>query len=364
MSITFQGYRPRPWKLALRDPLDGVLRIRFFAREADARRAEEDEAALVAREKVLLRRVRPPRSVRTGITVEELSAAYLASNHLRAVTMRTTRSHLAPMLRLYRQRRVHTLGADEMRVFVECQLVRGVGRTTISLRLTRFLAVVKWGVDTGRLRRLPPIQISVPRGRSRRVAPPSMEELRRLLAHAAPHVQRVILLGLYSGARIGPSELFRLRWEDVDLDEGVIRMPNAAKGCGNEMRTIPIHPELLSLLSAWMRQDADSACSWVIHWRGRPMRSIAAAWRTAKRAAGITRRLRPYDLRHAFATYALAGGADIGSVAVVMGHRSSAMILRVYQHVQHQQLRDAVNRVPAIPGASLRGLYDGWPIAA
>lgn len=75
-----------------------------------------------------------------------------------------------------------------------------------------------------------------------------------------------------------------------------------------------------------------------------PVRSIAA-WKVVKCRVGITRKLRPYDLRHAFATYTLAGGADIGAVAALMGHKSPSMILRVYQYVQYQQLFDAVHRV-------------------
>ena len=40
--LTYQGYRKRPWKLALRDPLTSAIHIRFFTSEAEARRAEED----------------------------------------------------------------------------------------------------------------------------------------------------------------------------------------------------------------------------------------------------------------------------------------------------------------------------------
>jgi len=61
---------------------------------------------------------------------------------------------------------------------------------------------------------------------------------------------------------------------------------------------------------------------------------------------GIGRRIRPYDLRHAYATYAIAGGADIKSVAEVMGHADASMILKVYQHVQFCQKQKAVEVVP------------------
>lgn len=95
-------------------------------------------------------------------------------------------------------------------------------------------------------------------------------------------------------------------------------------------------------------RDAAAGIRHVISWGGRPVRSICRAWHTALTRAGIGRRIRPYDLRHAFATYALAGSADIGSVARLMGHTDASMILKTYQHVQDAQKRAAVEAAPDI----------------
>ena len=70
------------------------------------------------------------------------------------------------------------------------------------------------------------------------------------------------------------------------------------------------------------------------------------------RRAGITRRIRPYDLRHAFATEALAGGADIGTVATIMGHADKTMILSTYQHVREEQKRQVVAALPRLPSCA------------
>ena len=86
------------------------------------------------------------------------------------------------------------------------------------------------------------------------------------------------------------------------------------------------------------------------------MRSICRAWHTALERADIVRRIRPYDLRHAFATYALAGSADIGSVARLMGHTDASMILKTYQHVQDAQKRAAVEATPDILGLASRDM--------
>lgn len=62
---------------------------------------------------------------------------------------------------------------------------------------------------------------------------------------AAPHIRRVIVLGMAAGPRIGPSELFQLAWADVELAAGYMRMPNAAKGAKEDSRVVPIRDDIL-----------------------------------------------------------------------------------------------------------------------
>ena len=62
--------------------------------------------------------------------------------------------------------------------------------------------------------------------------------------------------------------------------------------------------------------------------------------------AGINRRIRPYDLRHAFATELIAQGVDIGTVAKLMGHSSPNMIFQHYQFVLDKQKKAAVDALP------------------
>ena len=165
---------------------------------------------------------------------------------------------------------------------------------------------------------------------------------------AAPHIRRVIVLGMAAGPRIGPSELFRLTWGDVELNAGYMRMPNAAKGSRDDNRIVPIRDDILPLLRAWKEEDEKRGCPWVIHWQGRPVRCIGHAWHQARKAAGITRRITPYSLRHAMPTEALEHGADVKAVAEVMGHTDPTMLLRVYQHTRYRLRKKAVNAAPGL----------------
>ena len=178
--------------------------------------------------------------------------------------------------------------------------------------------------------------------------PPTLAEARRMRAVAAYHVARVITLGMMAGPRIGPSELFKLRWEDVDLDAGIIRMPNAKKGAHAESRLVPVRDDVLPDMRRWMEEDAKLGCPWVIHWQGKKVSCIGHAWHSARKAAGISRVITPYSLRHAFPTNALEYDADIKAVAEIMGHSDPSMLLKTYQHIKWKQLRKAVAAGPGL----------------
>lgn len=125
-------------------------------------------------------------------------------------------------------------------------------------------------------------------------------------------------------------------------------MPQAAKGARSEAREVPLRRDILSLLRRWEKQDGIAGCPWVIHYRGKPLRSISRAWHNALRRAGIARRMRPYDLRHGFASRALDNAADLKCVAEIMGHANEKMIVRFYRHTSAKQRRKAVEAAPTL----------------
>ena len=104
-------------------------------------------------------------------------------------------------------------------------------------------------------------------------------------------------------------------------------------------REAPIKLALLPQFKQWKAEDQNVNAQTLIHIKGQPVKSIKTVWATMLKNAGITRRIRPYDLRHAFATKLIAGGADIGTVAKLMGQSSPAMILTHYQYVMDKQER-------------------------
>jgi integrase len=81
---------------------------------------------------------------------------------------------------------------------------------------------------------------------------------------------------------------------------------------------------------------------YLVEYKGRRVNGLKTAWPNALKKAGITRRLRLYDLRHLFASTLLQNGADLKAVSQLLGHSSPTMTLSVYYHLIDDQKRQAV----------------------
>ena len=350
MDVRYYPYRKqKQWVVYWKSVWTGKRHHRGFTSEESAREFVDAMTDVEKREREALRR-RQKQTRCPRLTVEKLLSRYLTVALSNPVTIRETRYHAAHLLRLFRDRQAARLSCDDALRFIEAQRARGLRQTTINRRISILRSALRWAVRMGLLTQDPLASLRLPKASSRRVPPPTPQELRRIFHVASPHLQRVIVLGAYCGPRIGSSELFRLRWQDVDLERGIIRMPNAAKGARDAVREIPIRKALVPLLRRWRGEDEAVGVDHVIHWRGRRVRTVHRAWHTALRRAGISRKISPYSLRHAYATYSVANGAPLKSLSTLMGHSDATMILKVYQHTLEHQGARTVEMMPDVLG--------------
>ena len=277
-----------------------------------------------------------------SITIRELFDQHFLLCLKNPTTIKQDLYHAKSILNFFGNKKIASITKKDILTFCNEQKISGKAQSTIHRRVSLLRSILNWGRIAG-LTSFSFESCSVSKGKNRRTPPPSISELNALLRIAAPHIQRVILLGVYTGARIGPSELFSLTWDDIDLKHGVISMPNAQKGGKLEKRDIPIRKDLLPILARW--QQGDAQCPYVINWAGKQVQKIAAAWKTAIQKSGI-RPVRPYDLRHAYATYSIRSGTDIKTSAEIMGHENARMILEVYEHVDWSQKVRAIENMP------------------
>jgi integrase len=179
----------------------------------------------------------------------------------------------------------------------------------------------------------------------------SDDELERLLtacrASVSPDLLVAVMLSITTGARQG--EILGLRWRDVDLDAGILRLRvDAETTTKGGIRTLPIAPQAVSLLLARretrraskvtpLRDDGYVFPSRVTN--SKPV-TLRRPWETALHRAGIEG-FRWHDLRHSAASFLAKGGASLLEIGAVLGHKS-ANTTRRYAHLTEQHTNDLV----------------------
>jgi integrase len=200
-------------------------------------------------------------------------------------------------------------------------------------------AVFNWGVRYGFIEKNPFLAHKLRREPQVNIPPPSAGELFLILKEAPDHLRWAIAVAWYTGCRPGASELFALRWSDVDWVNGGLWLYRPKTGT---KWFLPLKDTFM----ATMKEMAGKAdCEWVVSYEGRQVKSLKTAWAAAKRRAGVTRRLRLYDIRHAYGSGLLAAGADLKSVAHLMGHASTDTTMRHYIHMVAEAPRQSAELV-------------------
>lgn len=333
------------WVVQYRSPDPGGPRFKreYFGRDgraaAEARNAELGFAPRAEQRK----RKKPP-----GPTLNELANEYLQAREgsNAATTIYSTWCKLrAVVLPELGDMVVYQLTEKRLDGFVRHRLA-AVKAVTVRRDLDTIQSVLNFAVRRRLISHNPVAGYRPPPSDAAVIRPPSEAEVKALVDAAPEHLRRALVLSYYLGLRPGESELMGLSYHDVDWERAMILVRAARKG-GPVYRLVPIHPRLMSWLRGWRAVDGPEQ-DLIVHYYGRPIRRIKTAWNAAKKRAGITRRLRPYDIRHAFATEALAAGADLKSVSHIMGHSRVDTTLKVYQHISPALVEQAAHSLPDI----------------
>ena len=149
-----------------------------------------------------------------------------------------------------------------------------------------------------------------------------------------------IRLLMLTGCR--KSEILTLRWSEVELDAGELHLADSKTG----PRTVQLPPTAVDLLEALPRQDYSP---WVFPGNDRDGRysggGLDHAWRTVRAAAGLED-VRMHDLRHSFASRALALGETLPVIGKLLGHSDIETTAR-YAHLAHDSIHETAERIAA-----------------
>ena len=190
-----------------------------------------------------------------------------------------------------------------------------------------------------------------------------VEQLQSFLREAKESgVFELYYLELATGLRRG--ELLGLKWEDIDLERGDLRVKRQVSRINGEVveaplktknayRTLPLAEDTIGVLKEQRKKAGSSP--WVFPSpNGGPISPdsvLHMLYRVLKRA-GLPR-VRFHDLRHTFATLALQNGVDIKTVSGMLGHFSAGFTLDTYAHVTSAAQRQAAQTMGNILSCSL-----------
>lgn len=186
-----------------------------------------------------------------------------------------------------------------------------------------------------------------------------------------------VTIALYTGMREG--EICGLRWGDVDLEAGSLWVRRSVARDGTQtyiktpktsgsIRDVPLAPFLVRKMAmrldamrferdiAGLGTDADDMAglyvvggidgSWLAP------HSVWRQWKALASSMGLvgTQGRTPtfHDLRHTFATYAIANGVDVKTVSSILGHANAAMTLNIYASADPNSKRAAAETIEKV----------------
>lgn len=178
------------------------------------------------------------------------------------------------------------------------------------------------------------------------------------------------LLALY-GLRRG--EIAGLRWDDVGLEAGTLRIRGARVAVGRAaiegdpksergMRLLPLTPDLHGTLRATRKRQAAERLVAGSTWQesgyvvtdplGQPLHPpvLSTRWNAAVRRARL-RTIRLHDARHTAATLMHMRGVPTAVISAWLGHSSPAFTMRTYVHSQNDALAIAAEALATVTSA-------------
>jgi integrase len=152
-----------------------------------------------------------------------------------------------------------------------------------------------------------------------------------------PRAVAAIRLLLFTGCR--RNEVLKLRWDEVDLEHGVLRLGDSKTG----EKVVRLNNAARDIIEAQTPMLNNPYVFPSPRLPGRPLFDINGPWRRIRARAGLTD-VRLHDLRHNFAASAAAGGLSLYQIGQLLGHRSPKTTAR-YSDLTDDPARRAAEQV-------------------
>ncbi len=343
-----------------------------YARRRDAQQARAEHLTLLGQGQT---------QARNDLTVAVWLEQWLTGKvNLRATTQRSYASHLrlylVPHLGHLRLRDLNASHIERMYAAIRADSARRAGqgeRATGPATIRRVHATLSSALNTAVKRQLlahnPAQHVELERSDRPEVTPWQPDELGAFLdAAAGDRLGALYELMAFTGLRRG--EALGLRWADVDMQAGVLRVRQTLTDIGGRLafgkpktrgseRLVDLDSATLgALLAHQLAQDSERAAwgdayvySGLVFTRedGQPLRPeyVTRRMQAIAERAGLPRK-RLHDLRHGSASLQLMAGVPIAVVSKRLGHSSLSITSDTYSHLLRGVGRDAAEAAAAL----------------
>ena len=258
---------------------------------------------------------------------------------------------------MFGERRLRQIRRVDLQRFVDELVTAGHSPSTVQTTLLPLQAIYRRAHARGDVDTNPTRGLEMPAVRRQPKCIPSPEVAEALLSALSGEDRALFAAAVYTGLRRG--ELTALRWEDVDLAQGVIKVrrgwdhvegeiaPKSREGRRNVPIPAPLRDVLLEhRMSTPERVRVFRSQSWV---------NVAVK---RARTTFTDAELTPVDLhtcRHTCASFLIAAGVNVKAVQAFMGHANISVTLDLYGHLLPGSEAEAATLLEAFLARSAGG---------
>jgi integrase/recombinase XerC len=240
----------------------------------------------------------------------------------------------------------HEVRRDQVRALIAGAHRRGLAPRSLALMLAALRSFYRWLRQTRCPDLVNPAHgIKPPKSGKRLPAVLDADAVTRLVE--IPQGERLsirdrALLELFYSSGLRLAEVASLRWGDLDLADGSVRV----LGKGAKTRIVPVGSIAITALTELAAEQGNAGEQPVFgNGRGGPLspRAIQARVKVWAQRQGIWQRVHPHLLRHSFASHLLESSGDLRAVQELLGHADIGTT-QVYTHLNFQHLAEVYDR--------------------
>lgn len=253
--------------------------------------------------------------------------------------------------------------------FINDRQKQGLSAGTVRLLLFLLKSVIQTGEEMG-IQPAETLYLKLPRQAGKRKEIMEWEDFHKMVCYLLTSRKCFdlgLLISLGTGIRVG--ELCGMRWEDIDLNAGILRVRrtvsrirNVDEGqadsggktvlqigtpkTGSSVRDIPLSRFLTERLRERFYERRFSPQTYVLTGSGRVMepRSVQRRFKNLLRRCGI-QPVSVHSLRHSFASKWIEQGFDSKALSEILGHSSVKITMDIYVHSTMNQKKNYMDHV-------------------